>query len=73
MKSLLGMMIDGGSEVFWVAARSSVVAAPFRVGTTIRAVDVGQHLAAPPFVEARNPFIELRFVGLRVSSVLLID
>src|SRR5581483_2927057 len=65
---LFGIVIDRGPKVFEVSTRPAVAAPRFRVRSTTRAIHLRQHLAAPPFVKARNPFVELRFVSLTFAS-----
>ena len=57
------MMVDCGAKRLEVAARTAAVAAMFDVSRTGLSIDRRQFLAAPKFVKAFNPRLDLELVA----------
>ncbi|HWX05838.1 MAG TPA: hypothetical protein VN065_08410 [Bradyrhizobium sp.] len=66
------MMVDCSAKRLEVAARTATVAAKFDVGRTGLGIDLRQFLAAPKFVQAFNPGLDLELVA-RLTDIAQID
>ena len=73
METLFGVVIDRGTKVFKITARSTVVATMLGVSPAVHAVDNGEYLAIPPFCRPQHALIEFLFVGLLLAAIFVVD